>query len=416
MRFIDSLFFLSVQRYLASAVSVLVIVGLNTAVSGQITPRAAYNFDALDLSEATGNFQAGMAQANDFYDCGVGAGSNALLFTGTDDIISLDPRLKEVFADDFSLSFYFRAEDTNSNYTLFSIQDDCSRDSSLNIQYTIANEVRITFSADVSEAVQFSYSLDDLYCWNQVVFTKKGTTFSYYINGEFIESTTFLDNISLGKAYPVYVGYSECVGRFDDYYQGWIDELRFYDQALDEDEINAFNLYPDRIISQDTTLFEGDSYQLLTGASCAPAISWSPAMGLDDTQALNPVATPDNTITYQVTFDHGTCLSRDTVRVNIVNSDQIDCNKLLLPKAFSPNGDNLNDNFGISNKFIISSLARFEIYDRWGMKLFETLDKVDEWDGLYKGANMLPGTYVYKIEYDCLDENYQKTGSFNLIK
>lgn len=400
-------------------------------LSAQFSPQAVYNFDNMDLSEGTGSYASGTVINNDFYDCGVGPSSFALAMSGNPDTISLDPKVKELFENDFTLSFYFWADDTgltagsNIGYSLFSIQDDCKRDSSLNIRYVgIAGtggtndvaQLSIEYAANVADAVRFTYDLNRDFCWHQLVFTKTGGTYSLYVDGAFIESIQYIDNIALGKNFPVHVGYSDCVGRFDEPFNGLIDDIQIFNQAVSEEYIVASKRFPDQVISSDTTLFEGDSYNIFTGSSCAPSISWSPALGLDDAFAVNPVATPSSTVTYKVEFDHGNCISFDTVRISIIKEDNIDCENLLLPKAFTPNKDNLNDEFGISNKFIITDLQRFEIYDRWGLKLYQSLSKDELWDGTYKGQNMMPGTYVYKVEYTCLDNIYQKTGSFNLIK
>jgi gliding motility-associated-like protein len=40
------------------------------------------------------------------------------------------------------------------------------------------------------------------------------------------------------------------------------------------------------------------------------------------------------------------------------------------------------------------------IYDRWGEKIFETLDREDCWNGRFRDQDVVPGVYVYLIEYD----------------
>jgi len=277
-----------------SSLCFFVILVQSPQLMAQQTPLSLYNFDALDLSESTGNYGAGTAKAIDMYDCGVGPMSNALLFEGGTDTICLDPQVKELFDDDFSFSFYFWPRTGIDSYTLFSIQNNCERDSSLNIRYTSQGEIRLEYS------------------WHQVVFTRSGTSYSFYVDGAFIESITFLDDIAMGKNHPVYVGYSDCVGRFDEHYFGRIDEIAIYATAIDENTIKQLDLRPDRVISQDTTLFQGDSYKIVTGSSCATRISWTPTSGLDDPQSISPLATPSETTTYTVEFDNGTCTSTDT--------------------------------------------------------------------------------------------------------
>ena len=173
-------------------------------------------------------------------------------------------------------------------------------------------------------------------------------------------------------------------------------------------------LDPDKILTSDTTIFEGDAFQIRVGPTCTNDVQWTPSVGLDDASIIRPIANPVNTTTYEIELDHGICVATDTIRVSVLLEENIDCEMLLLPTAFTPNGDDLNDGYGISNDFIIEDLTRFEIFDRWGLKLFDSVDKAEMWDGTFKGETMMPGTYIYKIEYSCMDNNFQKTGSFNL--
>ena len=54
------------------------------------------------------------------------------------DTVSLDPDVKDLFDEDFSLSMSFWIEDTSTSHVLFSIQDSCEVDSSLVITYSSA--------------------------------------------------------------------------------------------------------------------------------------------------------------------------------------------------------------------------------------------------------------------------------------
>ncbi len=74
-----------------------------------------------------------------------------------------------------------------------------------------------------------------------------------------------------------------------------------------------------------------------------------------------------------------------------------DCN-LVMPDAFSPNGDGFNDEFEIK-----SACAGFnyqiEIFNRWGILVFSNDNIGDYWDGTSKGVDAPPGVFVYKITY-----------------
>jgi len=71
-------------------------------------------------------------------------------------------------------------------------------------------------------------------------------------------------------------------------------------------------------------------------------------------------------------------------------------NGFLLPAAFTPNQDGLNDCFGIAKWGAVSHL-RFAVYNRWGQRLFYSTGTTACWDGRYKGLLQPAGTYVYSV-------------------
>lgn len=72
--------------------------------------------------------------------------------------------------------------------------------------------------------------------------------------------------------------------------------------------------------------------------------------------------------------------------------------KILVPNAFSPNGDGVNDKLKIfvQNNVYVQS---FVLFSRFGEKVFEATDASPAWDGTYKGIKSEAGTYVYMIAY-----------------
>ena len=82
----------------------------------------------------------------------------------------------------------------------------------------------------------------------------------------------------------------------------------------------------------------------LGGKPTAPTgrnVVWTPNISLDNANTMNPVATPEETITYIASSGiEGGCLVKDTVEV-IVDD------KIKINDAFSPNGDGVNDKWEI---------------------------------------------------------------------
>ncbi|MEO0470565.1 MAG: gliding motility-associated C-terminal domain-containing protein [Bacteroidota bacterium] len=67
--------------------------------------------------------------------------------------------------------------------------------------------------------------------------------------------------------------------------------------------------------------------------------------------------------------------------------------KLYAPSAFSPNLDNVNDEFLLKGIFVRE--FNLQIFNRWGLKLFESNNINEGWDGRHDGAGVPEGVYVF---------------------
>ena len=89
--------------------------------------------------------------------------------------------------------------------------------------------------------------------------------------------------------------------------------------------------------------------------------------------------------------------------------------KILVPDAFSPNGDGLNDEF--LAKGIYVDQFRMTIYNRWGQVIYATSDKTKGWDGTADGQPVALGQYMYRIEVqDLTGLKTVRTGAVLLIR
>ena len=69
-----------------------------------------------------------------------------------------------------------------------------------------------------------------------------------------------------------------------------------------------------------------------------------------------------------------------------------------IPNAFTPgNTDGINSYFGAYGNYVDN--FHMIIFDRWGMKVFESRDMEERWDGTIKGKIIKQDVYVYKITY-----------------
>ncbi|MBK8955208.1 MAG: gliding motility-associated C-terminal domain-containing protein [Saprospiraceae bacterium] len=88
-----------------------------------------------------------------------------------------------------------------------------------------------------------------------------------------------------------------------------------------------------------------------------------------------------------------------------------DFTKGSFPNVFSPNGDQINDEFPgreFNPDFYI------KIFNRWGELLFE--GKNQSWDGFFKSRPMPPATYVFVAEWEACGQKRKVKGSVTLVK
>ncbi|HLP11449.1 MAG TPA: gliding motility-associated C-terminal domain-containing protein, partial [Flavobacteriales bacterium] len=142
--------------------------------------------------------------------------------------------------------------------------------------------------------------------------------------------------------------------------------------------------------------------------------TWTPIIGLSDPTSATPVATPSVTTVYMVTVSQGGCSRTDTV---IVRVHEFECGDpyIYVPNAFTPNGDNNNDVMFVRGRNITE--VYFAIFERWGEKVFETMDMNLGWDGKVNGRDADPAVFDYYLKVKCLDgqEFFQK-GNITLIR
>lgn len=91
--------------------------------------------------------------------------------------------------------------------------------------------------------------------------------------------------------------------------------------------------------------------------------------------------------------------------------------EILVPTAFTPNGDGVNDYLYPLNAYKARDLE-FRIYNRYGQMVFETKDWTRKWDGRFHGAAQPMGSYVWMLQYTNTDTNEKvlKKGATLLIR
>jgi gliding motility-associated-like protein len=146
--------------------------------------------------------------------------------------------------------------------------------------------------------------------------------------------------------------------------------------------------------------------------------NWTPATNLSCSICAAPTVTPIDAQQYIITVkSDSNCVAKDTI--NII----VECKYayLLMPSAFTPNGDNINEYYFPITRGI-KTISKFIIYNRLGQKVFEAKDFAPNnntfgWNGKIKGEPVTTSSYVYLLSAICFDgQVLEKKGSFILIK
>ncbi|MBB5396591.1 gliding motility-associated C-terminal domain-containing protein [Mucilaginibacter sp. AK015] len=144
---------------------------------------------------------------------------------------------------------------------------------------------------------------------------------------------------------------------------------------------------------EDKKIFEGQSVTLEGKASGSVLnYTWSPPDFLDDPHSLTPVATPpvNKTYTLTVTSDNDCGIAESSVFIRVYN-------KLVLPSAFTPNNDGVNDIWNIEALQTYPE-SIITIYTRDGKQVFRSKGYSKPWDGKFNGSPLPAGTYYYVID------------------
>jgi len=376
----------------------------------------SFDFDDCSISEFNGLLPD--VEIGGSPDCVCGLTANSLLLDGRD-TLKFPSEFTPYFSQEFfTFDFYFTIENTTGDIDIFSQIGDCTKvDSSMYLKYfSGTNDLFFVMGSNISNLITIRSQLDRSICWHRFTLVKSRVEYFVYFDNVLVRRFPARELIPLTLINPLSFSGNPCRLENETGLIGKIENVRWYNRAFSGLEILQNYLYPDQIINRDTTVFEGSPVTLNLGATCGQSIAWSPLTTLDISNNLMTVATPKESTTYQVVVNNGNCVVTDTVRIFVADRESLDCEKLLLPKAFTPNNDGLNDTYGISNTFIIESLDFFEVYDRTGARIWVTSDVNGQWDGTFNGQKVNPGTFMYKVKYNCRNEVRTAIGSFYVLR
>lgn len=155
---------------------------------------------------------------------------------------------------------------------------------------------------------------------------------------------------------------------------------------------------------QNITIVEGDNATLQGSSSGNPAtIAWTPTATITSgANSFTPIVKPPVTAIYTMTItDVNGCVSTDNITVTVLPY----CLKVM--EAFTPNGDNMNDRWIVTNNGgLCVKQVYVTVFNRYGNTVYKNDNYNNNWDGTYNGKPVADGTYYYIVNYLLMNGAY----------
>jgi len=147
----------------------------------------------------------------------------------------------------------------------------------------------------------------------------------------------------------------------------------------------------------------GSTSIVITTDSFYLAYKWS-----DNSKNQSLQVTHPGTYWVEVT-DSNNCIGKNSIQI-------YPCEKLMMPNAFSPNGDGINDIFKPTFYGTVTKYA-LTVYNRWGQMIFRSADPGKGWDGTLSGVPQPGDTYIWNCRYQLVgNKPDKKSGTVILVR
>ena len=362
-------------------------------------------------------------------------------FNGVDQFVNIPHQpLLDFATTDFSVEFWFRADNTAGPGVMF------SKISATGIGYTIGVNAGL-LSVSVNDGLSAPVSIigttplvTNKWYHCAVSFDRAGDC-RIYLDG-FIDALLPIVALGpIGNTDDIGVGGpAVAVGGLSAFFDGKIDEVRVWNRIIAVSEIQGnlgVHVNPDNEIGlngywdfneglggflldcglamQDGSLMQGSSFDV-----DAPSLAWN--FGVTwNTGAVGLVFfdSPQDTTRYIATSGYCKYECIDSLDINVLPCDSGKENfveaSVWIPNAFTPNGDTRNDLFEIKASFI--SYFEVMVYARNGNIVFHSKNIQNAWDGTFQGDILMDNTYTYVVVYrNAKNEEFRKFGYVTVIR
>lgn len=192
-------------------------------------------------------------------------------------------------------------------------------------------------------------------------------------------------------------------GRY--YVIGFNDWCSTVSDTIIVEEITPF---VDGDVNPQTSILEGESAHLfVVNPQQEYTYTWENNSTGESYTTTSVNVSPLKTTSFTLTGQVKTCTATTEVEV------LVDPN-VLVPNAFSPNGDGSNDEWEVPNLEFYPNVV-VHIFNRWGSPVYKSIGTYVPWDGKRSGVLMSTATYYYLIELGDI-RGRVLTGSLTIVR
>jgi gliding motility-associated-like protein len=146
---------------------------------------------------------------------------------------------------------------------------------------------------------------------------------------------------------------------------------------------------------------------VITGVSPTGFEGYWSSMNVPNPFSAQNTVTLTETTTFMYSVNNGYCSLEVPLVVKVF---EFLCEEpyVFVPNAFTPDNSGFNDFLYVRGPYVYEMV--FRVFNRWGEKVFETIDQSIGWDGTYNGRPCDPDVYDYYLDIQCIG------GMQNIIK
>ncbi len=140
-----------------------------------------------------------------------------------------------------------------------------------------------------------------------------------------------------------------------------------------------------------------------------PATGTGPELTVNVPRSTTGQVPPNLGYTVTLTSEQGGCVFTGTIFLTVEQS------QVQAPDFFTPDNDGRNDRFRLFFNGQLSDYTMI-VYDRWGQKVFTSIDPLEGWDGTKGGTPQNADVYLYLAKFRQDGVELQQEGQVSLIR